>query len=262
MKLQFNMMMRATVAMLAAMGLSHAQEAAPTEGAPTAITDDPILLLPDRVPTTPAENIAPVGSLPARTGAATGRAQSVRIDRQFAQAPAAPPVPVVSPPSLTAFEILSASERHTTFITAIRAVGLARTLQGPGSFTIFAPDNNAFASLPQGVAESLLLPENRATLRSILAYHIIPRRISNRNLLPGLVTTAQGERMEFVGGMEGVVTVQDARIMQADVVATNGVIHSIDLVLVPPSISPFLIQYYATTPNRALVSPFEGLIVE
>lgn len=262
MKHQVNVVTRVSLVLLAVAGLSYAQVENGGPGREVLVDDDPVLLLPDRddsSATFPAENIPPAGSVPARQGAATGRAQGVQSDRRLAQAPLAPAVPEIPRPRLSAFEILTASEKHTTFVTALRSVGLASTLRGKGQFTILAPDNAAFASLPEGVAENLLLPENRNLLRSILSYHIIPQRLAGRDLLPGGVRSLQGESLEFVGGLEGVVTIQDARILQADVAATNGLIHGIDLVLVPLSIAPFLIEYYAFPPVEGLVSPFEGL---
>lgn len=257
--------LRAPVAVLilAAGGFSLAQAQRGTTGSDTNAEDGPVMLLPRRATapsgTTPAENLPPPGSVPAQTGAATGRAHAVRIDPSVAQAPEAPAVPEVPIAALNVFEIASASESFTTFVTAVKSVGLAGALQGPGPFTVLAPNNAAFASLPQGVLDNLLLPENREVLRSVLSYHIIPQRLSSRQLLPGLVLTSQGEAVEFVGGVEGVVTIQEARIVQTDVQGTNGLIHVIDRVLLPPS---FVIENYTLPPVQELVSPFEGIVVE
>lgn len=251
------------MAILVASGIGLAQEQRGAAGSDTNDEDGPVLILPRRTTfpsgTKPAENIPRPGSVPAATGAATGRAQAVKIHPAIAQAPEAPPVPEVPIPSLNVFEIATASEAFTTFVTAVKSVGLDGALQGPGPFTILAPNNAAFASLPQGVLENLLLPENRAALLSILSYHVIPQRLLSRQLLPGMVLTSQGEAVEFVGGIEGVVTIQGAKIVQSDVEATNGVIHAIDQVLLPPT---FAIENYLLPPEAELVSPFEGLIVE
>lgn len=250
------------VAILAASGISFTLAQSDT-GSDTNAEDGPVMVLPRRptvaARTVPAENLPPPGSLPAQTGAATGRAEAVKIDPAVAQAPEAPAVPVVLIPSLNVFEIATASESFTTFVTAVKAVGLDGALQGSGPFTVLAPNNDAFAALPQGVLENLLLPENRDALRSVLAYHIIPERLSSRQLLPGLIPTIQGETVEFVGGVEGVVTIQEAKIVQADVKGTNGVIHAIDQVLLPPS---FEIKNYISPPVKELVSPFEGIVVD
>jgi uncharacterized surface protein with fasciclin (FAS1) repeats len=248
---------------LAGSGISHAQDRTSSTGSDTNSDDGPVMILPRRgtstSATTPAENVPRPGSLPAETGAVTGRPQAVKIAPSTAQAPDAPAVPEVPLPSLNLFEIATASESFTTFVTAAKAVGLEGALRGPGPFTVLAPNNAAFASLPQGVLENLLLPENHAVLRGVLSYHIIPQRISSRQLLPGLVLTSQGEAVEFVGGVEGVVTIQEAKVVQADVQATNGVIHAIDRVLLPPS---FRIERYMLPPVKELVSPFEGIVVD
>lgn len=248
---------------LAASGVSAVQAQDGSTGSDTNAEDGPVMLLPRRtmVPakTVPAENLPPPGSLPAATGAETLRPQAIKIDPSVAQAPEAPAVPEVLIPSLNVFEIATASESFTTFVTAAKSVGIDAALKGPGPFTVFAPNNSAFASLPQGVLANLLLPENREVLRNVLTYHIIPQRLSSRQLLPGLVPTSQGEAVEFLGGVEGVVTIQGANIVQTDVQGTNGVIHVIDRVLLPPS---FVLENYMLPPVKELVSPFEGIIVE
>lgn len=117
-----------------------------------------------------------------------------------------------------------------TLLAAIRAAGLASTLSGDGPFTVFAPTDAAFAKLPQGTLQSLLKPENKDRLRAILTYHVVSGRVGSDALLTtSSATTVNGAPLP-IG-----LTVQNARVVQADIAASNGVIHVIDAVLIPPS---------------------------
>jgi uncharacterized surface protein with fasciclin (FAS1) repeats len=123
-----------------------------------------------------------------------------------------------------------------TLAAALGAAGLVDTLKGAGPFTVFAPTDAAFAKLPAGTVENLLKPENRAQLVSILTYHVVPGNVTS-NLLLGKVTpatTVQGQRVT-VNGRGGKVTVNGVNVISADVRASNGVIHVIDTVLMPPA---------------------------
>jgi uncharacterized surface protein with fasciclin (FAS1) repeats len=123
-----------------------------------------------------------------------------------------------------------------TLAAALTAAGLVDTLKGNGPFTVFAPTDAAFAKLPAGTVENLLKPENRAQLISILTYHVVPGDIRAQALL-GKVTpakTVQGRNVT-VNGQGGRVRVNGVNVVTADVVASNGVIHVIDTVLMPPA---------------------------
>jgi uncharacterized surface protein with fasciclin (FAS1) repeats len=115
--------------------------------------------------------------------------------------------------------------------------GLAETLKGPGPFTVFAPTDAAFAALPAGTVEDLLKPENKAKLTAILTYHVLPAEVmstavAGQTLEPA---TVQGAKLKVDGATTaGKVTVGDATVVTADVDASNGVIHVIDKVLMPP----------------------------
>ncbi len=120
-----------------------------------------------------------------------------------------------------------------TLVAAVSAAGLVDTLKGEGPLTVFAPNDDAFAKLPSGTVESLLKPENIDQLVAILTYHVIPGRILSGEL-PAIanVATVQGSTIEVKKDDE-VVTVNQATVIQADVEATNGVIHIIDQVIIP-----------------------------
>jgi uncharacterized surface protein with fasciclin (FAS1) repeats len=121
-----------------------------------------------------------------------------------------------------------------TLVAAVQAAGLVETLKGPGPFTVFAPTDAAFARLAPGTVDTLLKPENRAQLTAILTYHVVPGRITAAQLTGQQIgaTTVEGRRVN-IDGRQG-VTVNNARVVSADVAASNGIIHVIDTVLLPP----------------------------
>ena len=120
-----------------------------------------------------------------------------------------------------------------TLAAALKAAGLVDTLKGRGPFTVFAPTDAAFAALPAGTVESLLKPENRAKLVAILTYHVVPGRVTAAQV-SGMdsATTVQGGKVA-IRSSGGAVTVNGARVVGADVAASNGLIHVIDTVLIP-----------------------------
>lgn len=120
-----------------------------------------------------------------------------------------------------------------TLVAAVQAADLVGTLKGDGPFTVFAPTDAAFAALPDGTVESLLEPGNKDQLLAILTYHVVPARVMAGDIAgkKAQVLTVQGERLA-VNARNG-VKVNDATVVAADVVASNGVIHVIDKVLLP-----------------------------
>lgn len=122
-----------------------------------------------------------------------------------------------------------------TLVSAIVAADLVETLQGPGPFTVFAPTDAAFAALPSGTLESLLLPENQATLASILTYHVVAGAVTSDMVVTlNSATTVQGEDIAITVD-NGVVLLNGVAVTTTDVEASNGIIHIIDGVLLPPS---------------------------
>ena len=121
-----------------------------------------------------------------------------------------------------------------TLVAAIEAAGLAETLKGPGPFTVFAPTDEAFAKLPAGTVETLLKPENKDKLVQILTYHVVPGKVMSGDVA-GKSTeakTVEGTMLQ-VDAKDGAVMVDEARVVQADIAADNGVIHVIDTVVMP-----------------------------
>jgi uncharacterized surface protein with fasciclin (FAS1) repeats len=130
--------------------------------------------------------------------------------------------------------VASSTEGFTTLVAALTAAGLVETLQGTGPFTVFAPNDEAFAALPAGLLEKLLLPENIEVLKSILTYHVLAGKVMSTDVTAGDATTVEGSTLAL-GLMDG-VQVNDATVITADVEASNGVIHVINKVLVPPTV--------------------------
>ena len=137
------------------------------------------------------------------------------------------------------------SKDHTTLVAAVKAAGLVDTLSGKGPFTVFAPTNAGFAKLPAGTVDTLVKPENKATLTKILTYHVVPGRMTSGAIAAKIkagkgkatFTTASGGRL--TGRMQGrTLVLTDAkggqsRVTIADVMQSNGVIHVVDTVLMP-----------------------------
>ena len=127
-----------------------------------------------------------------------------------------------------------AAGQFKTLAAALEAAGLIDALTGEGPFTVFAPTDEAFAKLPAGTVESLLKPENKEKLKSILLYHVVPGNITAKQVMKlngRTVKTLEGRSIK-VSTMNG-VTVDDARVTKTDIQASNGVIHVIDTVLAP-----------------------------
>jgi uncharacterized surface protein with fasciclin (FAS1) repeats len=138
------------------------------------------------------------------------------------------------------------SKDHTTLVAAVKAAGLVDTLSGPGPFTVFAPTNDAFAKLPAGTVDTLLKPENKATLTKVLTYHVVPGRMNAAGLMKAVkdgegqakLKTVSGDWLIVKQAGPGKLSVTDAKgdvamVTIGDVMQSNGVIHVIDTVLLP-----------------------------
>jgi uncharacterized surface protein with fasciclin (FAS1) repeats len=135
----------------------------------------------------------------------------------------------------TIVEVASSNPAFTTLVAAIKAAGLVDTLSGKGPFTVFAPTDAAFKALPKGTLEKLLKPENKATLVKILTYHVVPGSIASKAIKAGDVKTVEGASVK-IQVKKGRVTVDNAKVTKADVKTSNGIIHVIDKVLLPPNV--------------------------
>jgi uncharacterized surface protein with fasciclin (FAS1) repeats len=134
-----------------------------------------------------------------------------------------------------------------TLVAAVTAANLVETLSSPGPFTVFAPTDDAFAALPEGLVDCLLLEENAEVLTSILTYHVVSGEVMSTDLTSGPVATVQGEDIA-VDVTDGVVLNESVNVVIADVPASNGVIHAIDGVLLPPTVEAGLEDFVASCP--------------
>jgi len=129
-------------------------------------------------------------------------------------------------------DIAAGNDTFAAVVAAVKAADLVETLTGDGPFTVFAPTNEAFAALPEGTVEDLLKPENKDQLTAVLTYHVVPGKVMSGDLSDGMMAeTVQGGEVTI--GTEGGVTVDGANVVQADIEASNGVIHVIDGVILP-----------------------------
>lgn len=136
-------------------------------------------------------------------------------------------------PDKNVVENASNAPNLSTLVSAVKAAGLVETLSGDGPFTVFAPDNDAFAKLPKATLTDLLKPENKQQLTDILTYHVVPGTYAASDLTDGQeLKTVNGETLK-VSVKDGTVKVGDATVTQADVFQSNGVAHVIDTVLQP-----------------------------
>jgi len=136
-------------------------------------------------------------------------------------------------------EIAASNPDFSTLVAAIDAAGLTETLSGEGPYTVFAPTDDAFAALPDGTLDTLLKPANKDQLAAILTYHVVDGEVMAADVTPGDVTTVNGADFTVSEDM-GTVSITDgqgntAQVVTTDIVASNGVIHVIDAVLLPPS---------------------------
>lgn len=120
-----------------------------------------------------------------------------------------------------------------TLVAAVKAAGLVETLKGDGPLTVFAPTDEAFAKLPDGTLENLLKPENNDQLKSILTYHVVPGKVMAADAAQLSTAETVNGKAFAISKRDGSVYVDDAKVTQTDIMATNGVIHVIDTVMIP-----------------------------
>ncbi|WP_339931477.1 fasciclin domain-containing protein [uncultured Brevundimonas sp.] len=149
-------------------------------------------------------------------------------------------------PTATIVTNASKASNLTTLVSAVQTAGLVETLNGPGPYTVFAPDNAAFQKLPSATVDGLMAPAGKADLTKILTYHVVPGRLTAADIAAqasanggtATLTTVQGESLKVSAGPNGTWIITDAKggtstITQADVAQSNGMVHVIDTVLMP-----------------------------
>lgn len=132
-------------------------------------------------------------------------------------------------PAKSIVDTAIAAGNFSTFVASLKAAGMIQALSGKGPFTVFVPTDEAFKKLSTGAYEALL--KDQAKLKAVLNYHVVSGTVMAKDVRPGEVMTLQGSTLTATGSPN--VTVNEARVTQADIIATNGVIHAIDAVIVP-----------------------------
>lgn len=150
-----------------------------------------------------------------------------------------PSTPTSSTPTSNNLVALAASNQSFSTLTSLlKATGLAESLQQRGPFTVFAPTDQAFAALPQGTLQKLQQPENSAVLMQILMYHVVPGQLSTKELAAGELKTLANRPVNIqVDPAQNQISVNDARVVQPNIQASNGVIHAVNEVLLPPNLN-------------------------
>ncbi len=166
---------------------------------------------------------------------ATTTTESPIAESPMAESPMAESPAATATANETIDQVVASNGSFSTLNAAIQAADLGTTLSGTGPYTVFAPTDAAFAALPAGTLDQLLLPENKAELQKVLTYHVIPGSVSSAQITPGAVNTVEGAPVN-IAASAGEVTVGDAKVTQPDITASNGVIHVIDKVLLPPGL--------------------------
>ncbi|APE03201.1 fasciclin [Alteromonas mediterranea] len=137
-------------------------------------------------------------------------------------------------------ETAASNEMFSTLVTAVKSADLVNTLKGDGPFTVFAPTDDAFAALPEGTLEMLLKPENKQTLVSILTYHVVSGKVTAKDVSTlSEASTVEGSKVMISTDMNKVM-INEANVIKADVMTSNGVIHVIDTVLLPSDVKAAL----------------------
>ncbi len=142
--------------------------------------------------------------------------------------------PATTATGKTIVDVAAGNKSFTTLVKALKAADLVDTLSGVGPYTVFAPTNEAFNKLPKGTLTKLLKPENKAQLQKILTYHVVPGEVTSKMLKAGKVATVAGSDVTVkISGKN--VTINNAKVTKADIKTSNGIIHVIDTVLMPPA---------------------------
>jgi uncharacterized surface protein with fasciclin (FAS1) repeats len=168
---------------------------------------------------------------------------SVACTSTTVEAPAPAAVTVVAPmASVSASSmgnianVAASAGQFGTLLAAVSAADLNATLMGPGPLTVFAPTDAAFDKLPTGTVQKLLKPENRDALRQLITYHVVSARVSSGELMGKTMSTRTAAGSDVtINGTDGVMINNSARVIQADIMASNGIVHAIDTVLMPPN---------------------------
>jgi uncharacterized surface protein with fasciclin (FAS1) repeats len=225
----------------AAISTSQAQNGLPVPSTPsvpgTSIPSTPAVPSTPSIPTAmPSTSATPN---PSRTSVPR-RSSSPRPTSTSTATPSATSSPSMSEPSSqsgsTIVDLAIKSKQFKTLVAAVKAAELVDTLSSEGPFTLFAPNDKAFAKLDKNVLKKLLKPVNKDALQKVLKYHVLSGAVMAKDIKPGsVVKTVEGNTLKLRIPRSG-VTVNGAKVLKADVSASNGVVHTIDTVLIPPGL--------------------------
>jgi len=197
---------------------------APSMTAPS----NPTSTTPMQMPTSPTSPVKP--TLPGTSATPTTPA-----NHPAAQTPTSPTTtPRTATANGTIADVAAANSTFKTLVSALNEAELTEVLKGQGPFTVFAPTDAAFNALPAGTVDELMKPENRATLVQLLKYHVVSGDYPSSRLAAGQLPSTEGSPIT-VTVANGKMKVNNANVLQPDITATNGVIHAIDQVMLPPS---------------------------
>ncbi|MHC5740295.1 MAG: fasciclin domain-containing protein [Nostoc sp.] len=189
-------------------------------------------------------NIIGIGSLVALSACAQPVAETPTATVPSTTVPPVTPTPTatIATQNLAELAKSAASQgQFKTLIQAVQAAGLTEQLAAPGPYTVFAPTDAAFSALPKATLDQLLQPANKKQLVKLLSYHVIPGGITSQQLTSGEVKTVEGSPVKItVDGASNSITVNNAKVSQPDIPASNGIVHVVDQVLLPPNFSASL----------------------
>ncbi|MEH2169785.1 MAG: fasciclin domain-containing protein [Nostoc sp.] len=184
-------------------------------------------------------NIIGIGSLVALSACAQPVAEAPTATVSPTTVPLVTPTPTatIATQNLAELAKSAASQgQFKTLIQAVQAAGLTEKLTAPGPYTIFAPTDAAFSALPKATLDQLLQPANKQQLIKVLSYHVIPGGITSQQLTSGEVKTVEGSPVKItVDRASNSITVNNAKVTQPDIPASNGIVHVVDQVLLPPN---------------------------
>lgn len=181
----------------------------------------------------PAQTVKPNEPTPITQEAPTQPTATQPVPTQPTQE--ATPAPQAAA-SQTIVDVASSNPSFKTLTAALQAAGLTQALEAQGPFTVFAPTDAAFAALPKGTVEQLLKPENKAQLVKLLTYHVVAGEVTADSLKSGAVKSLEGSPIDIRVNPKKGIMVNNAKVTMADVKASNGVIHAIDHVIIPPDL--------------------------
>ncbi|MEH1807286.1 fasciclin domain-containing protein [Nostoc sp.] len=189
-------------------------------------------------------NIIGIGSLVALSACAQPVAETPTATVPSTTVPPVTPTPTatIATQNLAELAKSAASQgQFKTLIQAVQAAGLSEQLAAPGPYTVFAPTDAAFSALPKATLDQLLQPANKQQLVKLLSYHVIPGGITSQQLTSGEVKTVEGSPVKItVDRASNSITVNNAKVSQPDIPASNGIVHVVDQVLLPPNFSASL----------------------